>query len=310
MSESQSLDVHSAASLLASQLGKDPEPQAAEQEVADHDAAALEALKAEQEPVVEAENQDAQPQKYTVKIDGTEVEVTLDDLKNGYQRQQDYTRKTMEVAEQRKAIEAEVQAARQERQAYAQNLQQMQQQLGQVIGEQQNIDWQQLLNTDPVEYLKQQHLYQQRQAAFQQVQQEQARLWQQQQAEQQAHVQKFMSEQQEQLLAKLPDWKDEAKAKAEKADLANYLKGEGYDDQTINGISDHRSVILARKAMMYDRLMAKAQAASKKVQPLPPKVERPGVTESGNMDRRSASYQRLAKSGRVEDAAAVFANLL
>lgn len=38
------------------------------------------------------------PTPYTVKVDGDEVEVTLDELLSGYQRQADYTRKTQEVA--------------------------------------------------------------------------------------------------------------------------------------------------------------------------------------------------------------------
>lgn len=307
-----SLNVSSAADLLAQRLAPVAEEPAQEPEAQeDPEAAAIEALKAEQEAdAPESEAQDEQSPKFTVKIDGQDVEVTLDELRNGYQRQADYTRKTMEAAELRKAAEAEASAARAERQAYATQLQAISQQLGQALGEQQNIDWQQLLDTDPVEYLKQQHLYQQRQAAYQQAQQEQARLWQQQQAEQQTHIQKFVSQQQEELLAKLPEWKDEAKARAEKEELKAFLKNQAFTDEEIGQVVDHRQVLMARKAMMYDRLMSKAQAASKKVAPLPPKVERPGVTENGNLDRRASSFQKLAKSGRVEDAAAVFANFL
>lgn len=73
---------------------------------------------------------------------------------------------------------------------------------------------------------------------------------------------------------------------------------------------DHRQVLIARKAMMYDRLMEKAKAASKKVQPLPAKVERPGVTESGSVDKRSAAFQRLNKEKSVEAGAAAFAQFL
>jgi hypothetical protein len=50
---------------------------------------------------------------YTVKIDGQEQQVTLDELQNGYQRQADYTRKTQELATERERLaqgEAIVQA--------------------------------------------------------------------------------------------------------------------------------------------------------------------------------------------------------
>ena len=42
---------------------------------------------------------------YTVKIDGREERVSLDELQNGYQRQADYTRKTQELASERKRLE-------------------------------------------------------------------------------------------------------------------------------------------------------------------------------------------------------------
>ena len=50
---------------------------------------------------------------YTVKIDGREERVSLNELQNGYQRQADYTRKTQELASERERLaqgEAIVQA--------------------------------------------------------------------------------------------------------------------------------------------------------------------------------------------------------
>jgi hypothetical protein len=50
---------------------------------------------------------------YTVKVDGREERVSLDELQNGYQRQADYTRKTQELASERERLaqgEAIVQA--------------------------------------------------------------------------------------------------------------------------------------------------------------------------------------------------------
>jgi hypothetical protein len=41
---------------------------------------------------------------YTVKIDGAEHQVTLDELQQGYQRQADYTRKTQELASERERL--------------------------------------------------------------------------------------------------------------------------------------------------------------------------------------------------------------
>ena len=69
--------------------------------------------------------------KYTIKVDGEELEVGIDELKNGYQRQADYTRKSQALAEQRKeteAIQSERQQLEQERQMYANGLQMLQEQ--------------------------------------------------------------------------------------------------------------------------------------------------------------------------------------
>lgn len=52
-------------------------------------------------------------QLFKVKDQGKEVEVTLEDLLSGHLRHRDYTRKTMELAEQRKQIETMAQAAQQ-----------------------------------------------------------------------------------------------------------------------------------------------------------------------------------------------------
>lgn len=47
-----------------------------------------------------------EPERFTVKVDGEEIEVTRDELLNGYQRDADYRRKTMSLSDERKAIEA------------------------------------------------------------------------------------------------------------------------------------------------------------------------------------------------------------
>ena len=270
------------------------------------------------EPAAPTEETPAEPQEaeqqdeptYTVTIDGKEVEVPLSELKNGYQRQSDYTRKTMEAAELRKQAEAETMRAHQERQAYAANLQRMQVQLEGALQEQQQIDWQKLLESDPVEYLKQQHLFQQRQAAYQQNLAHQNQLMAMAKAEQEQAKARTLEEQRQALMTKLPEWKDESKRKAETESLKQYLTQEGYSDNDVVSITDARAVILARKAMLYDQMISKASAAAKKVQNLPQKVERSGTGESHNLDRRGAAFQKLSKTGRIEDAAAVFASLI
>lgn len=302
------LNTDQAAAVFAEML----EPQEPEK-ASEADAAAAEQkaeAPAQEDPQQDPEVAADDDPMVTVKIDGKEVDVKLSELKNGYQRQQDYTRKTMEVSAERKQAEAQIQHAMQERQQYAQNLQRMQVQLESALQEQQQINWEQLIAENPQEALRQQHLAQVRQAQLQQNYAEQQRIASMMQAEQAQRIQSYLSQQQEQLLAKLPDWKDETKAKADKAALRDYLVKEGYDENAIAGVMDAKAVLIARKAMLYDQMVSKAQVATKKVANLPQKVERPGTGANPNLDRRSSAFQRLSKSGRVEDAAAVFASIL
>ena len=314
--ETGPIDAFQAGAVIASIL----EPDAPEDEKP------AKAAKAEPEPVAEeaddtpaeaseedAEPEDAEPEAVetvTIKIDGKDVEVPLDELKKGYQRHADYTRKTMEVAETRKAAEAQAQQAQQERITYAQNLQRMQAQLEGALQEQKETDWQALLNSDPVEYLRQQHQAQARQAALQENLAEQQKLAAYFQAEQAEAQKRHLEQQQEALLAKLPEWKDEAKAKADKSALRDYLLEQGFAAAEVSNVADARAVVMARKAMLYDKMIEKAKAATKKVATLPAKVERPGVGESQRLDKRSSAFQRLARSGSVEDAASVIAGLI
>lgn len=281
----------------------------------------------------EAANKDAKAEEgeeagkiFTVKIDGKEVRLTADELINGYKAQKVSTQKFEQASEMRRTADAElaranaeIAAARQDRQVYAQNLQMLGQQLHSVLQNTAQVDMDRLSVENPTEYVRQKHLQEQRQATLAKVQYEQHRIAQQTQAEQarlaqlqaqqQAEGMKaFVAQQREQLLAKLPDWKDPAKQAAGQAELQKYLQTEGFKSEEIDNVTDHRTVLLARKAMQYDKLMAKAKESTAKVEKVPPKVERPG-TATAPTDGRGAAMQRLAKTGSVDDAARIFASM-
>ncbi len=98
----------------------------AEPEFEDQDVSAEEAES--QEEVIE------ESPKYRVKANGEELEVSLDELLNGYSRTADYQKKTQSLAEQRKAVEAErikIEEAAKTRETYAQRLQVIEQLLQQ-----------------------------------------------------------------------------------------------------------------------------------------------------------------------------------
>ena len=94
--------------------------------------------------------------KYTIKVDGEELEVGIDELKNGYQRQADYTRKSQALAEQRKeteGIQSERMQLEQERQMYANGLQMLQEQQSAKLTDFDNVEWEALKQEDPYQYM-------------------------------------------------------------------------------------------------------------------------------------------------------------
>ncbi|SEF19446.1 hypothetical protein ABL840_05015 [Variovorax sp. NFACC27] len=252
----------------------------------------------------------AQPEMFTVKIDGKEIQVPREEVIAGYQRQQDATRKTMAAAETRKAADTEIAQARAERQQYAENLTRFQHQLEAVLQQQQEIDWPALIERDPQEAMRQQHLLSQRQAALQQTYQQQHQIQQQVAAEQFQQFQDHLRNQHDILVAKLPEWKDEGTRKAEMTAIRDYLTTNGYTAAEIQNVADHRAILNVRKAMLYDQLMSKADAAAKKVANTPTKVVRSGTGDSGSTDKRTAAYQNLARTGSVKAGAAVIESLL
>ena len=154
----------------------------------------------EEEEVVET------PPSYTVKVDGEEFEVTLDELRNGYQRQADYTRKAQSLAEQRKAYEANLEAVNQERQQYGQVLENMAQYQNLELAQYQNINWQELKENDPMEYMEKRIEFQDAKDKVVQIQQEQQRVRQQTEAEFTQRLTNVVKTEAEKLSQILPEY--------------------------------------------------------------------------------------------------------
>ena len=108
-----------------------------------------------------------------------------------------------------------------------------------------------------------------------------------------------------QALAKaFPHWSDAAVAKAEKAAIREYLAKTGFREDEIAHAGDHRAIVLANKARLYDELMAKGATAVQKAKATPLKVEKPGGNAEPTNKRADEARARAARSGRAEDAAA------
>jgi hypothetical protein len=245
---------------------------------------------------------------YTVKVDGEEFEVTLDELTSGYQRQADYTRKSQSLAEQRKAYEANLAAVQQERNQYAQVLENMSMNQNAEIQRFENIDWKELKDTDPMEYMEKRLEYQEAKEKITELQNERWRVQQQNEAEMASVLQEKIQKEAELLAQNLPEYADPGSNL--KTRLRDYSLSLGFSPQDIDGITDHRVVTVLYKAMMQDQ---GTTAPVKKAKTAAPKVVKAGTPASkAQRSKRDAQAkrERLAKTGNPRDAANVFLDLI
>ena len=262
----------------------------------------------EQSELDEDTEEQEQPQIFSVKVDGKEVEVTLEELQKGYSRTQDYTRKTQQIAEARKQTEAELQAVRAEREQYAQLLGALEAQVQQAT--QPNIDWDTLYREDPIEYVRQREVMRENKEKAEAIQSEQQRLAFLSQQEQAQLMQQKLQQEQEALLAAIPDWKDAKKAQAEKALLVEFGQKIGFTPEELKSVVDHRAVLMLRKAALYDQMMSK-RGNIKPVTNNGPRPAKPGAAGRVSSSTESVrAQQRVAKTGRVDDAANAIFQLL
>lgn len=248
----------------------------------------------------------------TLEVDGEEK--TIEELRSGFLRQKDYTRKTQELAEHRKAVEAKDQEMDRERAEYAQLLPAMAERIQQAA--EQEPDWDTLYDTDPVMAAKAERQWRKEQEArtaqLQAVQAEQQRM-QQIEAQKQQQMQQSYLEQQRHILPDIiPEWRDKKVAATEATQIRDFLLGEGFSEQDVSGMSNATLVKLARKAMLYDRGETRANEVKAK-----PKKPRAKILKSGSRasqpKRTSAAQEaqnRARKTGRVNDAAAAIKALL
>ena len=249
--------------------------------------------------------------KYRVKANGEELEVSLDELLNGYSRTADYQKKTQSLAEQRKAVEAErskIAETAKVRDTYAQRLQVIEQMLQQQSGTE---DLSQLRENDPIGYALAVADRSEKEKQIQAIRAERQRV-QQEQAQQQSQVlQSHVQQEQQKLIDLIPEFKDEAKAEVIRRDIRVYAKSIGFSDQELSQVYDSRAVTALYKSMMYDKLVAGKSGTLKKVQSAP-KTLRPGTSnpKSSDQEAQKKDFERLRQSGNKKDAAKLFERFL
>ena len=203
---------------------------------------------------------DSQPDDtIDVEVDGTSQRVKSEEGRLGYMRDADYRQKTMALAERERTV-----VARQEK---LNSIVEQGDALVQALSEEfqsefAGVNWGELAANDPAEYVRKQHAASQRQAKLQAALYRLNEAKQVQNTASQESITARVKEEQALLVERLPEWKDATRYKAESAQISEYLTTSGYGPEEVSGVTDHRAVILARKAMLYDKLMAKTPKPS------------------------------------------------
>ena len=251
---------------------------------------------AEKEDEVEGD----ETSSFTVKIDGEEREIPLDELLAGYSRTASWTRKSQALAAERKEFESSRDGIAQERTTLAARLQQAEELIRSQMPPEPKAD-------DPEAWIR----YRQELDRLESVQRERVDLHGKMQQEEAGRRESYVASEHEKLVDAVPEWKDEAVMGADKKSLASYAIGTlGFDQEDIGQITDHRVVLLLRKAYEYDQLQSKTGSLKSKARKS--KTLKPGSRPASRKSSKASSSQKQARSrrdalrdsGSVKDAAA------
>lgn len=240
----------------------------------------------------------------TVKVNGETVQVTLEEALKGYSRTSDYYQKTQALAEERKAVQREVEEAAKERRVYASILPAM---MAKLQSEMPAPPSQELRYADPAQYLLAMEDYRTKQEALRALQVEQAEVQRRDSEREAAEFRQAVNEGMQKLPEYWPEWKDKAKYERDVRAMWSYAKKTyGYADEELSMTTDPRAVAILNKARLYDELRAKKIVPDPRIE----RVMKPtgGTTTDGTQVSQRArtlgnTRNRLKETGRVEDAA-------
>lgn len=250
-----------------------------------------------------------------LKHDGVEIEKPEDEVIALAQQGFDYTQKTQKLAEDRKAVETLTQTLKAQEQAFAQQVQvqsALTQDIAKVtaldsqISQYQNLDWQQLSNTDPVEaqklFFSYTQLKTQREQAVAEAQQKQQAFVQLQTQTRAKQVELGQAV----LQKEIPGWGPEL-AKS----LVSVGKEYGFKDEELATLTDPRAVKLLHDAAQWRKFQAEKPAVDKKVAVASPTVK-PVAKDNKNASQAGfkADRQKLRETGKADYAARLIERMI
>jgi len=261
----------------------------------------------EDEEDYEEDEENSAPELYTVKVNGKEEQVSLEDLKRGYSGQQYVQKGMQEAANLRKQAEEAFNALMAERQQLNQFYQQVQS--GQVAMPPKAPD-KSMFESDPIGYMEAKMKYDEDVQAFEQQRAQLQQIMQQQtHAEKQAQ-QAFLQRELEQLKVAVPEFSDPNQAsKLREQMLRTGQEVYGYTPEEIGMVMDHRALRVMRDAIKYQELMSgKQQAKKTKVAPKTRPVRAGAKKTDSNVKAVRERKSKLKRSGSIDDALGLILN--
>jgi len=257
-----------------------------------------EALDPEQsDSEVDLEDEPPAKPKHKLKLGDEEVEVDEDELKAGYMRRSDYTRKTQGVAEERKQTQAEKDAISKERQTLAEKLKNLDETL--KANTPQEPDWERLRREIPAEQLAARYIqWQEHKKRMETV--SQARK------EAEAAVKKdndekfatYVKGQNEKLIEYFPEWKDESKRKTALTKIAQYaINVAGFTQAELASVTDARVIRLLAAAQRQHAVSKATPDPRKQGEKAEKEVQKPGTQH----DRKPVSKTERALRAHATD---------
>lgn len=211
----------------------------------------------------------------------------LSELVEGNMLRADYTRKTMALAEDRKATErAKAELVEQQGQL-AEALKVW------AVPVDQEPDWQALARQVPPQE------FNLRRVDWEQRQRKAAAAREQFHALQSHQRQERMQTEHARMLEVIPEWRDEAKFKAAAPNLVQVAQKYGYSAEEAGAMDDHRQVLILKALAEYDAIKQGNPAVTKKVTPTGVKLKPAAPTNKATEAdaRRNAARAQLAKKG-------------
>jgi hypothetical protein len=264
-----------------------------------------EAQPEQEAPVQEEASEDLNAQEeqetdlHQIIVNGEKIEVDLEELKAGYQKDADYRRKTEELAIERRQLQSEKDRLKNEYSTKMDDLNSLTATLNAELNSELNSkELDKLYDEDPTEAAKLERKIRRRRESLQQSQQKLKR-------HQEQEFQKILTEEQRKVALKHPEIADPIKGATVKTNMRNYLVQRGFSDQEISGIYDSRMFDVVMDGMKFINTARPVKTNFAKKIVKPSKVVKPGVKstkEEKDNKSRLAQIRTLKKSGSTKDA--------